>query len=190
MADEAGSAARVYGLTSFLTFRFTDDEWNRVTKDTGLPSQARTDFEDCVRGYLFECKHFFAQGNEIEPDIAHRSAAERHEARKRLSEKIRNVLEDSEWPTGSMDPVETARMRFVTSSLERWAVELGRSGGSDTSRPGPKSPEAAYRLIADLAKVFEKHTGKPATRSYNAGGFGSFAEDLCKIFGLVSRIYG
>jgi hypothetical protein len=186
MADEPGSAGR-FDLASFLTFRLTAEEWEGLTKrPSRLPPEARADVEDCVRRYMLERRWSFAQGNEIEPDaearILHRSAAERRDARKRLGEKIRDVLEDSEWPTGHMDPVENARIRFVTFLLGRWAVELGRAGGPDTSRPGPKSPEAAHRLIADLARVFEKHTGEPATRSCNAGGFVSFAEELCKIF--------
>jgi len=166
MADEPGSAGPD-DLTSFLTFRFTDDQWDRITKHSDLPPQARTDFEDCIRRYLFS-----------QARMPHRSAAQRRKARKRLSQKIRDVLEDTEWPSGSLDPVKNLKIRFVKLELMLLAAELARSDDPGTPRPGPKWSHAAHQFVVCVADTFERHAELPANRSEKLHGFVPFMEAL------------
>src|SRR5260370_26591968 len=43
-------------LSSFLTFRLTDEKWNRLvalSQCLTAPDKARADLEDCIKWYLF-----------------------------------------------------------------------------------------------------------------------------------------
>jgi hypothetical protein len=165
-------------LTSFLAFEFTDEQWTKLVKlSDALPHDARADFQDIARSYLF------ARARKLLHEVEHR------DARERLRKKILSVLEDSEWPiatawlVGGWGTSLNAR-----SIIEPWLkllakkLELQNSRvAPDASRPGPKSSQVAYQFVAGAATLFEKHTGKPVTRSRKRGRFADFITELSAI---------
>jgi hypothetical protein len=172
---------------AWFTFEFTGEQWDKLVSVWGkMPDDARAEFEKCTRKYLWERRS--------DPTVAKKL----RERQNRLRKKIISVLEDPEWKftvyslDGALDiianlgrPPSFLFGTTLDSLLNLLADRLARQnwGLPDASGPGPKSSQASYRFIADVAAVLEKHTQQPATRSNNRGRdrFKTFIAQLCAV---------
>jgi hypothetical protein len=188
LAQKGIGPAGLLDLTAFLTFDFTDEQWNQLVHWSGnLPQTAREEFKNCVRGYLF---------NKARPA----ARAEDRERNKRLREKILDLLNDSEWkpaiaslegldmyyesggrlrPPPPVAQLLDKLLKLLAKKLEFRNLDVSQS----KLDPGPKSSRASYQFIADAAALLEKFTHKRATRSEKKGNsnFRAFITELSKI---------
>jgi hypothetical protein len=143
---------------------FTEEQWSRLVKLSGLPPEARADFEGCVGFYCFA----------RDREAAYRRVIGTSDDRKRWRRKALDLLQDLE---------ETALAHPHMMAAEPWIADLkdfaeGLQGR--TLSTGPQT-HAARKLVELAAFFFEKHTNQPATRSYKSRGFGTFVKELCAI---------
>jgi hypothetical protein len=163
---------------AWFTFDLTDQQWSSLVRLSGaLPEGARTEFKDCVSGYLLARRWHF------EHEVG------RRDGRDRLRGKILTLMEDSEWKrtiTSSNMGFPGPIARLLDQSLNLLAIKLAYANarlGPDISRPGPKSSQPSYQLIANAAALLEKYTQMPATRSEKSykSNFRDFIKELCAI---------
>jgi hypothetical protein len=145
-----------------MAIPFTDEQWVRLVKLFDLPPDARPDFEGCVGFY-----HFARDRQK-----AYRRAIGTSADRRRRRSKVLSLLKDIEATLAH--PHVMAAEPWI-ADLKDFAQELG---GWKLST-GPQT-QAAGKLVELAAFFFEKHTNRPATRSYKSK-FGAFVKEICGI---------